>query len=188
MSVPLPSATMCGELSFETVCGDAAGVSVGTALSELQAALEKLDRPIGYEFAYGGQAQMMAEMKRAILRILAFALFFSFVVLTVQFNSLKLPALILGSVPFCMAGLVFLLLPANIPLGATVIIGVLVVVAATVNEGVLLMTYAEDIRQRDQLAPATGIGGLLTTIVVALFLMPVLYVIFQPTGRGSPVR
>lgn len=213
------------------VRGDAAGVSVGQDLGELQSALGALDRPVGYEFAYGGQAQMMVDMKRTLLTILGFALFFSFILLTVQFNSLKLPALILGSVPFCVAGVVHLLGAAGIPLGATVIIGVLVVVAAAVNEGVLLMTYAEEIRQRDQLPPAVavaqaarirfrprvmtslgvlvgflplalnleeggdmlqpmaaaGIGGLLTTIVVALFLMPVLYAMCGRPGRAPRV-
>ena len=73
---------------------------------------------------------------------MGFALFFSFIVLAVQFNSLKLPALILGSVPFCLAGSAGLLLATGKPLGATVIIGVLVVLAAVVNAGVLLFTYA----------------------------------------------
>ena len=58
---------------------------------------------------------MMAEMKGVALGVLAFALFFSFVVLAVQFNSLKLPILILGCVPFCMAGLVFAFFLTGLP-------------------------------------------------------------------------
>jgi len=108
---------------------------------------------VGYEFSYGGQAQMMAEMKRTVLMILAFAVFFSFVVLAVQFNSLKLPALILGCVPFCVAGMIYMLYATQLPMGATVLIGLLVVVASTVNEGVLLLTFAEELRIRDGLAP-----------------------------------
>ena len=81
------------------VRGDAAGVSVGQALSELQAEIQKLDLPVGYEVRYGGQAQMMSEMKGVTLGILAFALFFSFVVLAVQFNSLKLPTPYFGMCP-----------------------------------------------------------------------------------------
>jgi hydrophobe/amphiphile efflux-1 (HAE1) family protein len=135
------------------VRGDAAGVSVGRALTELKLALQKVDRPAGYEFFYGGQAQMMSDMLRNILAVMAFALFFSFIVLAVQFNSLRLPALILGSVPFCLAGLVFALHLAGLPLGATVIIGVLVVVAATVNDGVLLFTFADELRQREGASP-----------------------------------
>jgi hydrophobic/amphiphilic exporter-1 (mainly G- bacteria), HAE1 family len=214
------------------VRGDAVGVSVGTALAELQEALARKDRPVGYELAYGGQVQAMTDMKQTIGGILAFAVFFSFIVLAVQFNSLKLPALILGSVPVCLTGLVFIMFASGLPLGATVIIGVLVVVAATVNDGVLLLTFAGELQANEGLSPfdavlraarirlrprvmttvttlvgfiplalaleeggdmlqpmaAGAIGGLGMEILVALFLMPCLYVIFtrpkQFVGSG----
>ena len=133
------------------VRGDAAGASVGEALAELQAALAKEAVPPGYQLSYGGQAQMMSEMTRAVLLILVFAVFFSFIVLAVQFNSVKLPALILGSVPFCLAGSAGLLLLTGKPLGATVIIGVLVVLAAVVNAGVLLFTYARVLQDEEHI-------------------------------------
>ncbi len=209
------------------VRGDAAGVSVGQALGELKAAMENMERPIGYDFAYGGQAQMMAEMKQTVLAILAFAIFFSFIALAVQFNSFRLPALILGSVPFCLAGFVIIMLISGLPLGATVIIGVLVIVAATVNDGVLLLTFANVLREReglnsseavlqaakirlrprvmttiailvgfiplalaieeggDMLQPmaTAAIGGLLMEMLVALFLMPCLYVMLNQNSK-----
>lgn len=213
------------------VRGDAFGVNVGQALAELKAALKGQERPIGYDFSFGGQAQMMAEMMQTVLAILVFAIFFSFIVLAVQFNSLRLPAMILGSVPFCLAGLVFIMLLSGLPLGATVIIGVLVIVAATVNEGVLLLAYANDLRGQEGLPPkdailkaakirfrprvmitaailvgfiplalaieaggdmlqpmaAAAIGGLLMGILVALFLMPCLYVIASGKNKPSEV-
>lgn len=129
------------------VRGDVAGTSVGEALSSLKGAMQKISIPTGYQISYGGQAQMMAEMQQTITLILGFAIFFAFVVLAVQFNSLKLPALILGSVPFCVAGIAYALYLTNIPLGATVLIGMLIVVASTVNEGVLLLTVVEDLRK-----------------------------------------
>jgi hydrophobe/amphiphile efflux-1 (HAE1) family protein len=140
------------QVKMVIVRGDAAGVSVGEALAELQSAMAKEALPTGYQIAYGGQAQMMGEMAQSALMILAFAFFFSFIVLAVQFNSLKLPALILGSVPFCLAGMSGLLLATGKPLGAPVIIGVLVVIAAVVNAGVLLFTYAR-ILQEEQRIP-----------------------------------
>ncbi len=202
------------------VRGDAAGVSVGRALAELKASLEKIPRPSEYNFSFGGQAQMMAEMKQTVFAVLAFAIFFSFIVLAVQFDSLRLPVMILGSVPFCLAGLVFIMHIAGLPLGATVVIGLLVIVAATVNDGVLLLTFANELQEREGLTPrqavtraakirlrprvmttatvlvgfvplalafeeggdmlqpmaAAAIGGLLMEMLVALFLMPCLYV------------
>lgn len=137
--------------------GDAINASVGMALAELKKALETRDRPMGYDIEFGGQAQMMAEMKQTLMGILAFALFFSFIVLAVQFDSLKLPSLILGSVPFCLAGLVFILNLTGLPLGATVIIGILVIVAATVNDGVLLLTFADELQIKEHLSPAQAV-------------------------------
>jgi hydrophobic/amphiphilic exporter-1 (mainly G- bacteria), HAE1 family len=163
------------------VRGDASGVSVGQALQELQGQIQKMELPVGYEFRFGGQAQMMAEMTKIAQGILAFALFFSFIVLAVQFNSLKLPALILGCVPFCVAGLVYAFYVTGIPLAATVIIGALVVVAGTVNEGVLLMTFAEELRISDKLSPFNAVVAaakirlrprLMTTIPIIMGLIP----------------
>ena len=213
------------------VRGDAMGVSVGEALNELRAALAQTEMPVGYEFSYGGQAQMMAEMKQNVLSVLGFAVFFAFIVLAVQFNSFRLPALILGSVPVCLAGVVFALYLTGLPLGATVIIGVLIVVAATINDGVLLLTFAGELQESEKLSPvdavvnaakirlrprvmttmttvvgflplalnweeggdmlqpmAVGaIGGLSMEVLVALFLMPCLYVIFarRPPQEAS---
>jgi hydrophobe/amphiphile efflux-1 (HAE1) family protein len=214
-----------------TVEADVAGADLGGAMRELRSVLAGIDRPPGYEFDFGGRAELMADMKNTLLIVLAFALFFSFIVLTVQFNSLSLPALILGSVPFCLAGMVFLLYATNLLLGATVIIGVLVVVAATVNDGVLLLTFARELRERKGLSPtqavvdaaeirlrprimttvttmvgflplalnlgeggdllqamAVGaIGGLGMEILVALFLMPCMYVAFTRQGKKIQV-
>jgi multidrug efflux pump subunit AcrB len=182
------------------VRGDAAGVSVGQALFELQTQMQKMELPVGYEFRFGGQAQMMAEMKKIAQAILAFALFFSFVVLAVQFNSLKLPTLILGCVPFCIAGLLYAFYFTGIPLAATVLIGALVVVAATVNEGVLLMTFAEELRSKDGLSAFDAVIAaakirlrprLMTTIPIIMGLIPLALNIeeggdmLQPMAAGA---
>ena len=140
------------QVKMVIVRGDAAGVSVGEALAELRTAIDQEPLPPGYERAYGGQAQMMSDMTQSALMILGFAAFFSFIVLAVQFNSLKLPALILGSVPFCLAGAGALLLATGKPLGSPVIIGVLVVIAAVVNAGVLLFTYARVLQETEHLS------------------------------------
>ena len=210
-----------------TVEADITSGDLAGAVRELKSALSKLERPAGYVFDFGGSAEMMADMKDTLLAVFAFALFFSFIVLTVQFNSLKLPGLILGGVPVSLAGMVFLLYFVGLPLGATVIIGILVVVAATVNDGVLLLTYASDLRDQrdlsshqavvdaakirlrprvmtsvttmigflplalnleeggDMLQPmaVAAIGGLGMEMLVALILMPSIYVIAE--GKQS---
>ncbi len=213
---------------------DTSGVSLGEALARLERDLENVPLPAGYRFDYGGQAELMLDMQRTMLLIIAFAVFFAFVVLAVQFNRIKLPFLILVTLPVCLAGMVFALWGTGLALGATVVIGLLVVVAATVNDGVLLLNFAEDIRKERGLSPAAAvveaacirlrprvmtsvsviaglfplalnlgeggdmlqpmavaaIGGLTVEILVALFLMPLLYVIFSrsPPPMSDPVE
>lgn len=88
----------------------AAGVSVGDAVARAEAAAKGLTRPPGVNFAMGGQAQMMAENRRALAMILAFAAFFAFAVLAIQFESFRLPIIIFLSLPVCMAGMIYGLL------------------------------------------------------------------------------
>ncbi len=131
------------------VQADVVDVSIAQARAALETAIKGIERPAGYDFSFDGQAEMMDDMRRAVVAVLAFAVFFAFIVLAVQFNSWKMPGLILGSVPFCLAGVVFILYLTGLPFGATVIIGILVVIAATINDGVLLFTLAGDLRVQE---------------------------------------
>ncbi|MFP4445873.1 MAG: efflux RND transporter permease subunit [Desulfosudaceae bacterium] len=206
-----------------TIEADSTGDDLAGAVAKLRKSLAAIERPAGYDFDFGGRVEMMNDMRETVLAVLGFALFFSFIVLAVQFNSLKLPGLILGSVPVCLGGVVLLMYLSGLPLGATVIIGVLVVVAATINDGVLLLTYAGELQGRhawlperavteaarirlrprvmtsvttmigflplalnlgeggDMLQPmaVAAIGGLGMEMLVALILMPCLYVIAE---------
>ncbi len=128
-----------------TIEADVNDGNLSAAIRRLEEVFPKLERPVGYSFIFGGRAEMMADMMKAMITVFLFALFFSFIVLTVQFNSLRLPTLILGSIPFCLAGSIALLNLTGVPVGATVIIGLLVIIAATVNDGVLLLTYAQEL-------------------------------------------
>lgn len=128
------------------VRADGAGVSVGEATRRARDATAALTAPPGVSFEMGGQSQMMGENARTMGLILLFALFFAFVVLAIQFESYRLPLIILISVPFCLAGMVYALGIAHLSIGATVAIGVFIVIAAAVNDGVLLLDFAEELR------------------------------------------
>jgi multidrug efflux pump subunit AcrB len=119
---------------------------VGRALAELKADLRQLGLPAGYELDYGGKSRLMEDLAETALAILGLAVFLAIVVLAVQFNSVRYPLLILCCLPVSAAGMVFALWGSELALGATVLVGLLVVVAATVNDGVLLFTLADELR------------------------------------------
>ena len=139
------------------VRADAVGVSMGEAVNELRSLLGDIDFPPGYVHRLGGTAEMMANMQQELLQVLYFAIFFSFIILAVQFNDFKLPALILLSVPFCFIGFVWFMAWCNASIGATVIIGILVIVAATVSDGVLLLEFANRILTQEKCSPSDAV-------------------------------
>jgi multidrug efflux pump subunit AcrB len=87
-----------------------------------------------------------------------------------------------------------------LPLGATVVIGALVVVAATVNEGVLLITFAEELRAQPGFKASEAATSaakirlrpsLMTTIALIMGLLPLALNIeqggemLQPMAAGA---
>ncbi len=139
------------------VRADATGRSVGAATKLVADAVADLERPAGVSFAMGAQAEMMAENARSMGAILAFAFFFAFVVLALQFDSYRLPLIMLLSIPFCLSGMIFALNLTGLPIGATVAIGIFIVMAAAINDGVLLLTFAEELRLNEGYSPRRAV-------------------------------
>lgn len=119
---------------------DPQNTDLATAQATVKSELAELDWPPGYGYTIGGKAKQMAEMTGTVKNILVLAVFFSFIVLAAQFNSLRLPFIVLLAAPFCLAGMGYGLALAGQPFGTTIII-----------------------------------GGLAVELLVALFLVPVLY-------------
>jgi multidrug efflux pump subunit AcrB len=134
------------QVKLVVIRADIQGASLGQALRELKDRLGKLDMPAGYELAVAGKARLMKDLTATTLKVLGLAVFLALVVLAVQFNSARYPFLILCGIPASAAGTVFALQVSGLAMGATVLIGLLVVVGATVNDGVLLFTLADELR------------------------------------------
>ena len=149
--------TRDNQAKMVVVRADAHGISVGEAVRRADEAVGKMKRPPGVFYEMGGQAQMMREMNRTVLLVIVFAVFFAFVALAVQFESLKLPFLVLLSLPPVLAGMLWGLKFTGLALGATVAIGALIVISATINDGVLLLSFAEELRLKEKLSAFSAV-------------------------------
>ena len=125
-----------------------AGANVGDMATAVSAAISEIPLPEGYSFDLGGQVYLMKESQNVMLQIILFALFFAYVILAIQFNSFKQPFLILLGVPFAFVGVVAALLLANFPAGATVLIGVIIMSGGIATQGVVLISFINEYRQK----------------------------------------
>lgn len=168
----------------------ASGANLGAAESAVREILTDYEWPDGYMYTLGGKAQQMAEMQEMVKQLLLFAVFFSFIVLAVQFNDLRLPLVIYLAAPFALAGIGFGLFISGLPFSATVIIGVMIVLAANVNDGVLLIATAEQLRKHgNSIHEATRAAALqrmrprlMTTLPIILGFVPLAFAL-QPGGE-----
>jgi hydrophobe/amphiphile efflux-1 (HAE1) family protein len=122
------------------------GLSVGDATAALKKEIAKMQLPAGYKLNYGGQSQMLAENMSQMLVILALALFLAYVVMVLYFESFIKPLIIIIRIPLSLAGISYALYLTSTPLSVTAVIGIIMLTGMEVNNGVLLLTFIDELR------------------------------------------
>ena len=123
---------------------DPAGISTGEVVGRIEEVIEGMDRPKGVEWELGGQAYLMAENRRTMGLIILFASLFAYIILAVKFESFSLPFLIMLNIPLALTGAFLALFITGTPVGVTVMIGLIVMMAGIISQGIVLLTLAEE--------------------------------------------
>ncbi len=124
---------------------DPSGISVGEVVSRVQAEIEGSDIPPGVEWEMGGQAQLMQENRQTMGLIILFAALFAYIILAVQFESFSLPFLIMAVIPLALTGSFLSLYLTGTPIGVTVLVGLVIMMAGIISQGVVLLSLAEEL-------------------------------------------
>jgi len=111
-------------------------------------ALAQAELPPGIGLLFLGEAQTLEETSREIAITFAIALLVVFLVLVAQFESLTSAAVIMITVPFGMAAAVFALYLTGTTINIYSQIGVLVLVGIMAKNGILLVEFADQLRDR----------------------------------------
>ena len=123
---------------------DPSGISVGEVVTRVKIVLAESDCPVGIEWEMGGQALLMAENRKTIGLIILFATLFVYIILAVQFESFSLPFLIMLNIPLALTGSFLALFFTGTPIGVTVLVGLIIMMAGIISQGVVLLTLAEE--------------------------------------------
>lgn len=115
----------------------------GSVHAEVEKRLDGLVLPDGYTFYDGGSRQALQEGKQLFVLLIALALFLVLVVMSVQYESLLNPILILFSVPFSVIGVVIGIQFAGLPLSMPVWLGLVMLAGIVVNNAIVLVEYIE---------------------------------------------
>ncbi|MFP4538656.1 MAG: efflux RND transporter permease subunit [Dichotomicrobium sp.] len=111
-------------------------------------ALAQSELPTGIGLLFLGEAQTLEETSREIAITFAIALLVVFLVLVAQFESVTSAAVIMVTVPFGMAAAVFALYLTGTTINIYSQIGVLVLVGIMAKNGILMVEFADQLRDK----------------------------------------
>ncbi|MEG5014675.1 MULTISPECIES: efflux RND transporter permease subunit [unclassified Microcoleus] len=157
------------------------GASLGDALKQVDAVLSEIKLPQGVRVIPSSAAETNRELQSSLIVLGSLAAFLVFVVMAVQYNSLVDPLVIMLTVPLALAGGIFGLYATKTPIGATVIVGAILLVGIVVNNAIIMVELANQIGEDEKVDRTTAILRaapqrlrpiLMTTITTVLGLFP----------------
>ena len=166
------------------------GASLGDAVKQVDAVLSTMKLPEGVRIVPSSAAETNDQLQSSLKLLGGLATFLVFVAMAVQYNSLVDPLVILLTVPLALAAGVFGLYVTKTAIGATVMIGAILLVGIVVNNGIIMVELANQIREDEKVDRTTAILRaapqrlrpiLMTTITTVLGLFPLALGI----GEGS---
>jgi multidrug efflux pump subunit AcrB len=166
------------------------GASLGEALAQVDTIVKSLKLPEGVSVLPSAAVESNRQLQDSLWLLGGLATFLVFVVMAVQYNSLIDPLVILFTIPLALAGGIFGLYVTKTAIGATVVIGAVLLVGIVVNNAIIMIELANQIREEKGINRRTAILEaapqrlrpiLMTTITTVLGLFPLALGI----GEGS---
>ncbi|MGI0481862.1 efflux RND transporter permease subunit [Geminocystis sp. CENA526] len=131
----------------------AEGASLGNGLAEVQGILDDIDLPEGVRILPSSAAESNANLQGSLPILGALAGFLVFVVMAVQYNSLIDPLVIMFTLPLALSGGIIGLYVTETPIGATVIVGAVLLIGIVVNNAIVMVELANQIYEKQQQNP-----------------------------------
>ena len=136
-----------GDYQVSVTGQTATGMSDSALSNQIMQRIQQMDLPEGVNISQGGNMRMMNDEFNAIYSALATAVFLVFVVMAMQFESMRFSLVVMLSVPFSMTGAFFALMITGQSISMTSLIGLVMLVGIVVNNAIVLIDYANVLRR-----------------------------------------
>ncbi len=168
---------------------------LGEATEAVSTALQQVTPPDGFTARLGGQSVEQAKAFSGLRWAGLMALALVYMVLASEFKSLLDPLIIMVSVPLGLSGVAIMLYLTGTKLSVNSAMGIIMMIGIVVSNGVLLVAYANQLRERGRtLDEATVEAGrtrlrpiLMTTIATIFGLLPMALGISEGSETNLPL-
>ena len=157
--------------------------------------IDQANIPSYTKIIFGGDRELFDSAKQDMILAILLSVVLIYLVMAAQFESFKLPFVMIFSVPLMVIGVAISLFITNTLLGVTAIIGILILVGIVVNNGIVLVDYINQKRQQGYgVKDAILIGTqdrirpiLMTALTTILGLIPLALGIGEGTEMNQPM-
>jgi HAE1 family hydrophobic/amphiphilic exporter-1 len=179
-----------------TVTANYAGRDLGAVAADIEAVLAAIPRPAGYELALAGNVEEQRKAGRELSIAMILALLLVYMVLACQYESLRDPLIVMVSVPLAAIGVVLMLFLTDTTLNIQSFIGCIMLGGIVVNNAILLVDQAGQLRVRGGMATAEAVAEagrrrlrpiLMTSLTTMLGLAPLALGIGEGADAQAPL-
>ena len=170
------------------------GRDMGSFVAETQHSLQSLAQalPTGYFIEYGGQFENQQRAMKRLSVVVPVSVLLIFLMLFSALGSIRNAFLVIVNLPFALVGGILTMVALKINLSVSTAIGFIVLFGIAVENGVMLVTFFNQLRQ-EGLSTADAVRRgcelrlrplMMTTLTTLLGLVPMIYA----TGNGSEIQ
>jgi len=124
-------------------------VSLGELAQQIETqVVPELDLPVGYSTHIGGTYETQQDTFHDMILLAALIILLVYITMASQFESLRMPAIIMFSVPFALSGVIMALWVTHRSLDMIGALGLVLLVGIVVKNGIVLVDYINLMRER----------------------------------------
>ncbi|MEI6715232.1 MAG: efflux RND transporter permease subunit [Verrucomicrobiota bacterium] len=135
------------------------GSSLGAVARQLDAALAEVLAPAGVNVAIRGQLQPLRDLENGLRLGLGAAVLVILLLLTANFQSVRLSFVVLSTVPAVLAGVIAALWVTGTTLNLQSFMGAIMAVGVSVSNAILLVTFAHRLQQAGAASKEAAVFG-----------------------------
>ncbi|HOX28343.1 MAG TPA: efflux RND transporter permease subunit, partial [bacterium] len=124
------------------------GYQLGNISNQINAELQKMDRPAGVTVYFGGEAENMRDSAGNMGSAMLLAVLLVYMLMSALFESLLYPFIIMFSLPQALVGALWALFLTNKTLSIISMIGIIMLVGLVTKNAILLVDYTNTLRKR----------------------------------------
>lgn len=125
------------------------GRNLSAVVRDIQARLDKIPLPLGYSVEIAGDYKQQQESFREMLIGLILAIILIYMVMASQFESIKDPMVVMGSVPFAFIGVALILFLTGTTFNLQSYLGIIMLAGIVVNNSILLVDTTNKLRRNE---------------------------------------